>query len=200
MISIVDYGIGNLGSLLNMHKRMGLDVGIADTANLIKQSTHIILPGVGSFDVAMRKLNSSGLRMALDEAVIGRRIPVLGICLGMQMMTEGSAEGVLEGLGWIKGRVKRFNLPNEFKIPHVGWNTVNVERKNSLLECNTFHRYYFVHSYFVECENKSDVIGITDHGINFTCALHRDNIFGVQFHPEKSHNYGKNLFRKFSNV
>jgi imidazole glycerol-phosphate synthase subunit HisH len=200
MISIIDYGIGNLGSLVNIHKRVGLDVERADTEDLIEQATHLILPGVGSFDTAIRKLDESGLRPALERAVMIRRIPILGICLGMQMMTEGSEEGVLDGLSWIKGNAKRFILPDQFKIPHVGWNKVKVIRKNFLLDEGSALRYYFVHSFFVDCKDKTDVIGVTDHGNDFICAYHRDNIYGVQFHPEKSHSYGKNLLTSFANI
>ena len=200
MISIIDYGVGNLGSLVNIHKRLGLEVEIADSINLIDNSTHLILPGVGSFDAAMEKLHESGLREALEKAVTERKTPVLGICLGMQMMTGGSEEGTLAGLGWIKGRAKRFKSSAKLKIPHVGWNTVNSVRQNRLFDRDSVLRYYFVHSFFVSCEEQHDIIGQTDYGVDFTSAYQRENIYGVQFHPEKSHNFGKQLLRNFASV
>lgn len=200
MISIIDYGVGNLGSLVNIHKRLGLDVEIANSSNIINNATHLLLPGVGSFDAAMKKLHESGLREALENAVTERKTPVLGICLGMQMMTEGSEEGTLAGLGWIRGRAKRFTSSVKLKIPHVGWNTVASVRENCLFDRESVFRYYFVHSFFVACEDPHDIIGRTDYGVNFTSAYQRGNIYGVQFHPEKSHNFGKQLLRKFASV
>lgn len=200
MISIVDYGVGNLGSLVNIHKRMGLDVQIADSVKHIENSTHLILPGVGSFDAAMGKLNLSGLREALEKVVIEKKTPILGICLGMQMMTGGSEEGNLDGLGWIRGKAKRFKSSEHLKVPHVGWNTVESVRENSLFDTKAIHRFYFVHSFFVSCEEQCDIIGQTDYGFDFTSAYQRHNVFGVQFHPEKSHNFGKKLLSSFSKV
>ena len=200
MISIIDYGVGNLGSLVNIHKRMGLDVQIADSVELIANSTHLILPGVGSFDAAMHKLNLSGFRDSLEETVIEKKTPILGICLGMQMMTEGSEEGTLSGLGWINGKARRFKSSPGLKVPHVGWNTVATTRENPLLEFGAIYRFYFVHSFFVSCEKPFDIIGETDYGLKFTSSYQRNNIFGVQFHPEKSHNFGKNLLSNFSKV
>ena len=200
MISIIDYGVGNLGSLVNIHKRMGIDVEIADSIKLIDNSTHLILPGVGSFDAAMEKMNLSGLRDALEKAVIENKTPILGICLGMQMMTEGSEEGNLEGLGWIRGKAKRFKSSVHLKVPHVGWNTVKSVRENPLFDTKAMQRFYFVHSFFVSCEEQRDVIGQTDYGFDFTSAYQKHNVFGVQFHPEKSHNFGKKLLSSFSKV
>jgi glutamine amidotransferase len=200
MVSIIDYGVGNLGSLVNIHKRSGLDVEIANSISHIERSTHLILPGVGSFDAAIKKLDESGLREALERAVMERKTPVLGICLGMQMMTEGSEEGSLQGLGWIKGSAQRFKLSAKLKVPHVGWNTVSSVRQNGLFDKGLPQRYYFVHSFFVSCNEQNDIIGQTDYGINFTSAYHRENIYGVQFHPEKSHNFGKQLLSNFSDI
>jgi imidazole glycerol-phosphate synthase subunit HisH len=200
MISIIDYGVGNLGSLLNIHKRIGLEAQIANTDQQIRQSTHLILPGVGSFDTAMRKLDDSRLREALEESVLVRKTPTLGICLGMQMMMESSEEGNSQGLGWVKGKARRFQVPNNVKIPHMGWNKVRVARENSLIERNMDSRYYFVHSYFVDCSDAEDVIATTEHSGDFVSAFQRDNVYGVQFHPEKSHSYGKILLTKFSEI
>jgi len=200
MISIIDYGVGNLGSLVNIHKRLGLSVQIAHNVELVENSSHLILPGVGSFDDAITKLNDSGLREALEDAVVVRGIPVLGICLGMQMMTEGSQEGTFSGLGWIRGRATRFESSAKYRTPHVGWNSVDTVRRNCLFDGDAKHRFYFVHSYFVCCEDDADVIATTDHGVPFTSAFQRGNIFGVQFHPEKSHNFGKRLLENFSRV
>lgn len=200
MSSIIDYGVGNLGSLVNIHKRLGLDVEIADSINRIENATHLILPGVGSFDAAMSKLNKSGLRDALERAVIQKKTPILGICLGMHMMTDGSDEGIIGGLGWVKGRAKRFSSSAKLKIPHVGWNTVDTVKRNGLLGADSVLRFYFVHSFFVCCEERHDVIGLTEYGVDFTSAYQKENIYGVQFHPEKSHNFGKQLLSNFASV
>ncbi len=200
MVSIIDYGVGNLGSLVNIHKRLGLSVDVADTPDLVERSTHLILPGVGSFDAAIIKLRESGLLDSLEKSVIDFGKPILGICLGMQMMTDGSEEGELDGLGWVSGRARRFDFASGLKIPHVGWNTVESVRKNCLFSGNSFLRYYFVHSFHVVCDDVGHIIGRTDYGIEFTSAFCKDNIYGVQFHPEKSHNFGKTLLNKFSQV
>ena len=184
-----------------MLKKLGVQSVIAKDGNAIKAATKMILPGVGAFDAGMTQLNSTGLKPYLDEAVLQKEVPVLGICLGMQLMTEGSEEGSLPGLGWIKAEVARFN-PQEsecLKVPHMGWNVVRREKDSPLLSLlNDRARFYFVHSYHVKCCERDDVLLAANHGsISFDAAFERENLLGVQFHPEKSHRYGMSLLKSF---
>ena len=200
MVSIIDYGVGNLGSLLNIHKRVGIEAQITASPKKIKNSTHLILPGVGSFDNAMNRLHDSGIVPSLEDTVFEKKIPILGICLGMQMMTKKSEEGICDGLGWIDAKVKKFSLPKRMKIPHVGWNIVSIKNDNFLMKIDSQLRFYFVHSYYVKCYNEKNIIGVTNYGFDFVSSFKQKNIYGVQFHPEKSHNYGKELLKKFSDI
>jgi imidazole glycerol-phosphate synthase subunit HisH len=200
MIVIINYGMGNVGSIQNMIKKFTGDVIITDNKEIIKKASKIILPGVGAFDNGMKELSKLNLIDLLNEKILGEKIPVLGICLGMQLLTERSEEGILDGLKWIKGETVRFKFKNDIrmKVPHMGWNYVKKVRDSSLLE-NMLEdsRYYFVHSYYVVCENEEDTILKTNYGVNFTSAFQKDNIFGVQFHPEKSHKFGLQLMKNF---
>lgn len=199
-IAIVDYGVGNLGSIQNMFKKLGIHAYIATDESAIHRARKIILPGVGAFDAAMSMLNHSGLRPALDEAVLQNRIPVAGICLGMQMMTEGSEEGGVPGLGWVPAKTIRF-VPNEvIKIPHMGWNVVNKYKQSPSLEfLGSEPRFYFVHSYHVVCRDRADVLLVAQHGsVQFDAAFERGNMLGFQFHPEKSHQFGMALLKAFT--
>ena len=204
MIVIVDYGMGNLGSLSNMFIKINQEAKISSSIQDIETADKLILPGVGSFDNGMRNLNDLNLIPILYKRVIIDKIPVLGVCLGMQLFTEKSEEGQLKGLGWIKGETKKFNFPqkeNNLKIPHMGWNSVNFSKDNKLIKnLPADSKYYFVHSYYVVCRDRSDVLMSTFHGIEFDSALLKDNIYGVQFHPEKSHKYGIVLFKNFCNL
>jgi glutamine amidotransferase len=200
-VTIIDYGVGNLGSIQNMLKKLGAQSEIASDANKVERATKIILPGVGAFDAGMTQLNQSGLRAPLDTAVLQNKIPVAGICLGMQLMTEGSEEGTLPGLGWVSAKTIRFvsTQSQPIKIPHMGWNTV-TKKKNvqllSLLEEES--RFYFVHSYYVKCRDRADVLLSSRYGsICFDAAFLRNNILGFQFHPEKSHRFGMRLLKSF---
>jgi glutamine amidotransferase len=200
-IFIVDYGVGNIGSIQNMLKKLGADSEIATEISAIDRATRIILPGVGSFDEGMMQLNQSGLRSALDDAALVKRIPFLGICLGMQLMTEGSEEGELPGLGWISAKTTKF-VPesNEImKIPHMGWNVVKKEKVSPLLNLvDDDARFYFVHSYHVTCTDREDVLLSSKYGsVEFDSAFEHDNLLGVQFHPEKSHRFGMTLLKSF---
>lgn len=200
-VTVVDYGVGNLGSIENMLKKLGFDYVIASQTESIKSASKLILPGVGAFDAGMQQLNDSGLRLALDDAVLIRKVPVMGICLGMQLMTEGSEEGRLPGLGWIPARTTRF-VPTSgevLKVPHMGWNSVTPSKASRSLEyLNGVSRFYFVHSYYVKCNQYSDSLLTSQYGsINFDAAFERNNILGFQFHPEKSHRFGMAIFRSF---
>ena len=202
MISIVDYGMGNIGSLINMFGRLGEEVAVASNANDVLMANKIVLPGVGSFKAAMQKINEiPGLREALDTKALNHQIPILGVCLGMQLLTESSQEGPAEGLGWIPGKTKKFEKIGEMKIPHMGWNEVKVVQKNAFIESiNGESKFYFVHSYYVDVHDKQNSLLTTDHGIRFDSAIIRENILGVQFHPEKSHKHGMKLLGSFAKL
>ncbi len=201
MISIIDYQMGNPLSIKNMLSYLEIDSLITRDPEVIKKSDRLILPGVGSFDEAMKNLKELKLRDLLDELVLEQKIPILGICLGMQLLTNSSEEGKLPGLGWIEATTKRFYLPKEFKIPHMGWNYVKENSKSKLtsgLKENS--RFYFVHSYYVEANNPKESSLKTTHYQEFDSAIEKDNIYGVQFHPEKSHKFGMRLLSNFSKV
>ncbi len=199
MIVIVNYGLGNLGSIYNMLKRIGVDDAIvSDDPAMLLKADKLILPGVGAFDAGMQKINSSGLLDALNEAVCIKKTPVLGICLGMQLMTQCSEEGQLKGLGWIEAEVKRFQFTNtEFKIPHMGWNYITTTDVKMSMALPELPKFYFVHSYFITCHQATDIIMTCNYGGNFVAGFCKNNIMGVQFHPEKSHKYGMSLLKYF---
>lgn len=197
-IVIVDYGMGNLGSIKNMFEAIGSEAEITSDLGKIKNAQKLILPGVGSFDNGMENLKKLKLNSVLNELVMIRKTPILGICLGMQLMTEKSEEGKSPGLGWIKGETKKFANQN-FKIPHMGWNNVKIVKKHPLAEgLNSRAQFYFVHSYFVLLKENRDELLQTNYGGKFTSAFQRANIFGVQFHPEKSHKFGMQLLKNFA--
>jgi imidazole glycerol-phosphate synthase subunit HisH len=201
-VVIANYGVGNLGSIANMIKKIGGRGEISADPSRIAEAAKLILPGVGAFDHGMRCLQQSGLREALDFAALSRKIPVLGVCLGMQLMLSSSEEGSLDGLGWIAGRATRFQSGLEApKVPHMGWNAVRSLRENLLLPFGgEAQRFYFVHSYRAQCTNPEDVLGLTEYGREFCSAFAKENIYGVQFHPEKSHFYGMALFKRFLQI
>lgn len=201
MIVIVDYGMGNLGSIRNMFKHIGVEVSVTGDIEIIAQANKILLPGVGSFDNAMLRINESGLRAVLDQKALIERVPILGICLGMQLLTRSSEEGKQPGLGWISAESKRFPAMPDLKVPHMGWN-IAVPIRESALTCNLPDevRFYFVHSYYVHVDNQQDSILKTTYGITFDAAVQHDNIYGAQFHPEKSHRFGMQLFKNFARL
>jgi glutamine amidotransferase len=200
MISILDYGMGNVGSIANMLKKVHVSAEIICTPEAVKNAKSIILPGVGHIDSAIERLESRGLRGVLDEAAIRRRIPILGICLGMQIMTQSSEEGLSKGFGWVPAKASRFDgKKHSMRVPHMGWNTLNLKKSSSYFDCDGFdeHRFYFVHSYAVQCYESEDVLSTTIYGVEFVSAFQRDNLTGVQFHPEKSHKFGESFFRRY---
>lgn len=204
MIAIVDYGMGNLGSILNMLKRIGTRAKIASERGEIMAADKLILPGVGAFDTAMRHLHESGLKEVLHEQVLNRRVPTIGLCLGMQLLTEGSEEGNLPGLGWIAGETKKFRFEGasaSLKVPHMGWNSVElVAGKPLVRDLYSFSRFYFVHSYHVVLRDTADVAGWTQYGYEFASIVHKGHVMGTQFHPEKSHKFGMRLLRTFAEL
>ena len=204
MIAIIDYGMGNLGSIYNMLNRIGVRSVISSDPGEIALAEKLILPGVGAFDRAMKSLERLGLLPVLNERVLGNKVPILGICLGMQLLSLRSEEGELPGLGWIDAETVRFVLDGEnatLKIPHMGWNTIEVKRKSPILDDRFDEsRFYFVHSFHVRCADDANVLATARYGILFHAAVIRDNIMGTQFHPEKSHKFGLKLLRSFSEI
>lgn len=199
MITVVDYGMGNLGSVHNMLKRIGAAAIITGDAEAINRAEKILLPGVGAFDNAMLRINAGGLREALDRKAMVERVPVLGICLGMQLLTKSSEEGRLQGLGWIAAATKRFPAMPGLKVPHMGWNVVVPTRESALTKgLPEESRFYFVHSYFVSVDDEQDSLLKTTYGITFDAAIQHNNIYGAQFHPEKSHKFGMQLLINFA--
>ncbi len=203
MITIVNYGMGNLGSVQNMFKRIGVPSEISGDPAIIAKSTRLLLPGVGAFDAAMQKIADSGLLTVLNKKVLEDKVPTLGICLGMQLLTNSSEEGVLPGLGWIPAKTVKFKFApdSKLKVPHMGWNYV-FSKKDSPLTDNLPEepRFYFVHSYFVQCDNEEDVLTTTPYGSDFHSIIQKDNVYGAQFHPEKSHKYGMKLLANFAKL
>ena len=201
MITIVDYGMGNLGSIRNMLKRIDVPCCITCDLDSIAKAKKLILPGVGAFDAAVTQINYTGMREILNRKVIENRVPILGICLGMQILTLGSDEGELPGLGWISAQTKRFPVQPDLKVPHMGWNIVypsNTSRLTEDFEKET--RFYFGHSYAVFADKAENSILKTKYGVVFDSAIRRDNIYGVQFHPEKSHRFGMQILKNFASL
>lgn len=200
MITLLDYGLGNTASIANMIKKVGGEVQYCSSPSELKYAEKILLPGVGSFDHGMKLLQDGDWIDELNDAVLIRRIPVMGICLGMQLMCRISEEGTLPGLGWVDAEVKRFSFQTggKLKIPHMGWSPIEVVKSSPLLtkEKNEI-RFYFVHSYHVECKAPRDIVAVANHGYDFTAAFEVENIFGAQFHPEKSHKFGMKLIKRF---
>lgn len=204
MVTIIDYGVGNINAFVNVYNRLNIKTKIAKSSAELDDAQKIILPGVGSFDYAMERLNESGMRERLDELVLNQKIPVLGICVGMQMMANKSEEGNAEGLKWINARVVKFD-PERInfvtKLPHMGWNDVTPSKTNKLFEnLEKESIFYFLHSYYFKCENEQDCIAKSEYGDFFTSAINNENIYGIQFHPEKSHKYGEVLLTNFAKL
>tara|TARA_B100000787_G_C16165157_1_gene283490 strand:+ start:474 stop:1091 length:618 start_codon:yes stop_codon:yes gene_type:complete len=205
MITIIDYGAGNIGSIQNMIKRMGGECIISNCPDEISNAKKLILPGVGSFDHGMKNLKKSNLIEILKKKVLEHNTPILGICLGMQLMTLCSEEGDEPGLGFINAKVKKFKTQNyKLKIPHMGWNKITLSKSsklfNDLFIETVEQKFYFVHSYYVECTNSIDVLATTNYIHEFTSAFEKNNIMGMQFHPEKSHKFGMEVFKNFIQI
>ena len=204
MITVVDYGVGNVRAFLNIYKQLNIPARLGREAGEIETAEKLILPGVGAFDWAMGQLEASGLRAALDRAVLERKVPVLGICVGMQMMAASSEEGSRAGLGWIEGQVRRMADgagANHFLLPHMGWNDIIPQEGHALFtDTPSPPRFYFLHSYYFETGRPGDVIAECDYHGRFACAVGHRNILGVQFHPEKSHGFGISLLGNFAEI
>lgn len=202
MIAIVNYGSGNIQAICNIYGRLGIPFVVASKPEEMRAGEKIVLPGVGAFDQAMSELERSGLRTALDECVLTHRRPILGICVGMQLLAKSSEEGVLPGLGWIEGTVRKFDharFQHVANLPHMGWNTIVSTRPNDLFRGIDMERgFYFLHSYYFSCGEASDELARTDYGGEYASAVNRRNIYGVQFHPEKSHQAGIQLLKNFA--
>jgi glutamine amidotransferase len=201
MITIIDYGIGNLGSIKNMFRRMGVPVQISSDFGAIEAATKLLLPGVGAFDNAVRNLDERGLRPLLNRKALEERTPILGICLGMQLLMDRSEEGELSGLGWIPGKVARIPVAPGLKVPHMGWDMVRQVRHSPLTDdLPSDARFYFAHSYCVSANDPLHSVLRGRHGVEFDAVVQRGNIYGAQFHPEKSHRFGMHLLSNFARV
>lgn len=204
MIAIIDYGSGNVGAIANIYKQLKVPHIITGDLSELEKAERYILPGVGAFDTTMKYFRKSGMVDLLDEQILNRGKKVLGICVGMQILAESSDEGELAGLGWIKGRVRKIDtstLPAAPRLPHMGWNTVTTKPGARLFDdVDTVQGFYFLHSYYFDPSSAEDIAATVDYGNNIPCAVARGNVFGMQFHPEKSHANGVAVFRNFAEL
>lgn len=204
MIAIINYGSGNVRAIGNIYDILRIEYKIIDNPNELENVSKIILPGVGAFDETMSMLNKSGFREILDQKILIDKLPILGICVGMQILSNGSEEGKLQGLGWIDGFVKKIDatlLEHKPKLPHLGWNSIEIKKQTKLTEnINEEIGFYFIHSYYFECKNDNDILTTSNYGKEFTSAVNKENIFGTQFHPEKSHSNGITLLKNFAQL
>lgn len=202
MIALIDYGLGNVRAFQNVYKRLNIPIMTAQCKKDLYGASKLILPGVGAFDSAIKQFHESGMMDEVTRMVFYNDVPILGICVGMQMLASSSDEGVLPGLGWIKGSVKKFNEQQNktIQLPHMGWNDIKLINKNRLLTKLDMANFYFLHSYYFLCDHKEDVIAESDYGHSFACAVNNKHIYGVQFHPEKSHMNGVQLLKNFAEL
>lgn len=204
MITIINYGSGNINAIGNIYNRLNIPFKIANSPQDVAGAEKIILPGVGAFDETISILDKSGFRSVLDKEVLENKVPVIGVCVGMQILAESSEEGALPGLGWIKGKVKKIDsslLKSKPKIPHLGWNSIKITRNSILFDrIDEELGFYFLHSYYFDCSYEEDILATTYYGKEFASAVNHSNIFGVQFHPEKSHQNGVNLLKNFAKL
>ena len=201
MIVIIDYGMGNIGSIANMIKKAGGESMVSSDPEVIGNAGKLILPGVGAFDNGMRNLSDYGLVDILNQKVLAGKTPILGVCLGMQLFCKSSEEGTLTGLGWIEASCRKFRFTDEqsqLRVPHMGWNSVDIIKENGIFRgMYEDPSFYFVHSYYVDCQDSGDVASYTGYGFRFVSAVEKGNIFATQFHPEKSHKYGLLVMKNF---
>ena len=198
MIKIIDYGVGNIMAFVNLYKRLGVEIDIASNYKSLTDASKLILPGVGHFDYAMNKFNESGMMEIVDDLVINKKIPVLGVCVGMQIMAISSDEGSKKGLGWIDAYVKKIDSKNnKFRLPHMGWNNIMINKKDDILKnLDNNSKFYFLHSYYFNCRNENNIIAFSNYGSNFPSIIRQENIIGIQCHPEKSHEFGEQILKK----
>lgn len=203
MIVIVDYGMGNLRSIQKSFQRLHVDVSISSDRHVISNAKKLILPGVGHFAAGMKQLQEANLLESLQQKVMIEKVPILGICLGMQLFARKSEEGNANGLGWIDAEVIRFRVCDQkrFKVPHIGWNSIEVQKESSLLQhWNQDQLFYFVHSYHMTCNDPVDILSTSVYDVRFVSAVQKGNIFGTQFHPEKSHRNGMQILKNFADM
>jgi glutamine amidotransferase len=203
MVTIINYGLGNISAFVNAYRQMGVALRVACHAEELHDSTHLILPGVGSFDHAMEKFSDSGMREVVTALVFERKVPILGVCVGMQMLSRSSEEGSSPGLGWIDGTVRHLSgiVGKARQLPHMGWNDIAATQDSPLLTgLGVGARFYFLHSYYFVCDRNTHEIAAAEYGSQFACAISRGNIYGVQFHPEKSHHWGRQLLSNFATL
>ena len=203
MIIIINYGLGNINAIMKVYQNLGIPVKIASNRNELEQGKKFILPGVGAFDYAMKKFNDSGMNDVLCHLVLKEKRPILGICVGMQMMAKKSEEGKLDGIGWLDADIKKFNSENNntLLIPHMGWNSISITKPIPIIKnLDQINNFYFLHSYYFNTENEDLAIAYTEYGNDFISIVNKDNIYGVQFHPEKSHDSGIQLLKNFSEL
>lgn len=205
MIGILDYGLGNIRAFSNIYKSLDIPYVLVKEKKELENLDRLILPGVGAFDDAMTKFEESGLKKEVEKMVFEDKIPILGICVGLQMLGNSSDEGEKKGLGWIDAEIKIFDSKNiifDTKLPHMGWNSIEIlsEDEPIFKNLNSKDRFYFLHSYYFECREDKDTIAVSNYGINFSCVVKRNNIYGIQFHPEKSLKNGEKILYNFSNI
>lgn len=204
MITIIDYGSGNISAIANIYERLNIHYKIATSPDELRGADKLFLPGVGAFDETMLLLINKGFKEVMDEEVLKNKVPIFGICVGMQVLGNSSDEGKLPGLGYINGVVRKFNeslIIGKPKLPHMGWNTIQEKNKTSILNGIDLEiGFYFLHSYYFDCVNISDVVATTNYGQEFASVVCNSNVYGVQFHPEKSHSNGVNLLKNFANL
>jgi imidazole glycerol-phosphate synthase subunit HisH len=204
MITLINYGSGNIHAIANIYKRLNIPYILASEITTLKKAEKLILPGVGDFDETMKLFRKLGIKDTLDELVLVKKVPILGVCVGMQVLGKSSDEGSEDGFGWIDGEVKKFDVSkfiHKPHLPHMGWNEVGPVRKSSLFDqVIPENGFYFLHSYYFSCKNETDILAKTKYGIDFASAINHNNVYGFQFHPEKSHQNGIEIFKNYANL